>query len=206
MFQLHAVTADIPQSIEVLCDHIVALLPYVDYVQIREKKRLPKEIAQLIQLLLDNGADVDQLILNDRADIALAMGMHRVHLTESSLSLTQLSSVFPQLSLGRSFHSESQMMTTLSDYQYGYIGHIFPTQQKTYPPLGIKTLQQISMHKRGGQLIAIGGINDSNVHQVAPYVDGIAVMSGFFECSIEAAIQHAQRLKEIVWKSQSMVK
>ncbi|OYQ87944.1 thiamine phosphate synthase [Wohlfahrtiimonas chitiniclastica] len=194
MFQIHAVTANQAQSIEQLSEHIVALLPYVDYVQIREKSRSPKAIVALIDRIAQH-ASTHQLILNDRTDIALAMGIERVHLTESSLPLAVLKNAFPSVQFGRSFHNGAQIRAQLPEYAYGYIGHIFQTRLKTDPPLGLAGLTAIAKEKRAGTLIAIGGIDEANIASIAPIVDGVAVMSGLFERSIAQSIAHAKSLK-----------
>lgn len=194
MFQIHAVTANQAQSIEQLSEHIVALLPYVDYVQIREKSRSPKAISALIDQIAQH-APTHQLILNDRTDIALAMGIERVHLTESSLPLGVLKNAFPSVKFGRSFHNGAQIRAQLPEYAYGYIGHIFQTRLKTDPPLGLAGLTAIAKEKRAGTLIAIGGIDEANIASIAPIVDGVAVMSGLFERSIAQSIAHAKSLK-----------
>ena len=197
MFQIHAVTNDqSSESIESLSERIIALSPFVDFVQIREKSRSPQSIAQLIELI-SNHVDTAKLIINDRADIALAMGLSRVHLTESSLSLSQLQNVFPILKFGRSFHAVDPILSHLHDYDYGYIGHIFPTALKTYPPFGLTQLRALATQRKQGRLIAIGGIDETNITEVAPLVDGIAVMSGFFAKSIEDSIEHACNLHSL---------
>ena len=197
MFQIHAVTsAQSSESIEALSDHIVALLPYVDAVQIREKSRSPKAIAALLELILKQ-TDASQLIINDRADIAMALGLTRVHLTESSVPLGHLQKALPHFRFGRSFHSAQQIMNELPCYDYGYIGHIYPTAQKIYPPFGLEKLQNLAANRPQGQLIAIGGIDEINITNVAPYVDGVAVMSGFFAKSIEESIAHAINLRSL---------
>lgn len=200
MFQLHAVTSNqLSESVEALSERIIALLPFVDFVQIREKSRSPKEIAKLLELILQ-GADPKKLIMNDRTDIAAAFGLSRVHLTESSLPLDKLHSTFPNICFGRSFHSEAQIIEDLPNYDYGYIGHVFPTELKTYPPFGLAKLQILKAQQPNGRLIAIGGINEQNITEVVPYVDGVAVISGFFNQSIEDSILHAKKLGELVWK------
>ncbi len=197
MFQIHAVTNNqLSESVEALSERIIALLPYVDFVQIREKSRSPKEIVALIELIAKH-AETSKLIINDRADIAVAMDINRVHLTELSLSLHSLQKAFPSIKFGRSFHSVEAVTIQLPNYDYGYIGHIFPTELKTYPPFGIAQLEKIKKVQPKGRLIAIGGITEENILSVAPYVDGVAVMSGFFSQSIDKSIEHAQQLRAL---------
>lgn len=197
MFQIHAVTNDqSSESIESLSEHIIALSPFVDAIQIREKSRSPKSIAELIERISKH-VDTAKLIINDRADIAIATGLSRVHLTEVSLSYLQLHKAFPNLTFGRSFHELEDVVTHLNDYDYGYIGHIFPTALKTYPPFGLAQLQSLANEQKHGRLIAIGGIDETNITEVAPSVDGVAVMSGFFAKSIEESITHACNLRSL---------
>ncbi len=207
--QLHAVTRDIPTiSDRSLVEHLCAIAPQVDAIQLREKSRSPKALARLIERLLTADIPLEKLIINDRADIAVAFGIPRVHLTEQSLSLTYLAKVFPSLQWGRSFHSLNTVEKQLSRYDYGYLGHIFPTEAKEYAPLGQEYLQQVAealkigdsslsiSPKSTGQLIAIGGIHLGNVKSVLPYVDGIALMSTLFPLK-DYRLDTAQAVRQV---------
>lgn len=218
--QLHAVTRDIPMiADQALVAHIGALLPYVDAIQLREKSRSPKALALLIERLLQADVPADKLIINDRADIALAFGIQKVHLTEQSLPLSRLEAAFPTLQWGRSFHSVNAVEKQLSHYDYGYLGHIFPTEAKEYTPLGVDYLQlayeAINAECRlnggnnasDGKLIAIGGINLGNVESLFPFVDGIALMSTLFplrdhRLDTDQAVRQAAQFQQILTKKE----
>lgn len=203
---LHAVTRDIPDIPDSnLVQMIEAMLPYVDYIQLREKSRSSKSLGLLIERLLTQGIPAEKLIVNDRADIAATFHIPRTHLTEKSVSLSRLQYAFPEMKFGRSFHSVRAIERELVDYDYGYLGHIFRTSEKSYPALGIEALMEA--HKiaelNGGKLIAIGGIDVDTLSRVLPYSSGSAVMSALFpvvnhQFDVERGRQRAKALREII--------
>lgn len=213
MSLLHAITRDIP---EIPDDNLVAMIdaiiPYVDYVQLREKSRSPKSLALLIERLLDAGISKEKLIVNDRADIAVAFGIPRTHLTEKSLSIERLQDAFPEMKFGRSFHSVSRVARELHLYDYGYLGHIFRTSEKSYPALGVEPLadayesiqnQPKDNQLNAGNLIAIGGIDLDTTSKVTAHSDGVAVMSALFPVTnhlfdIERGRARAQALRGVL--------
>lgn len=206
MLMLHAVTRDIPDIPDSnLVAMVDAIIPYVDFVQLREKSRSSKSLGLLIERLLDKGISAEKLIVNDRADIAAAFHIPRTHLTEKSLLLPRLQDAFPEMKFGRSFHSLRAIERELVDYDYGYLGHIFRTSEKSYPALGIESLRaahEIS-ELNGGKFIAIGGIDRDTLPQVLPWASGAAVMSALFpvvnyQFDIERGRERAKALREIL--------
>lgn len=208
---LHAVTRDITEiPDESLVAMIAAIVPYIDYIQLREKSRSSKSLGLLIERLLEKEIPIEKLIINDRADIAAAFDIPRTHLTEKSLSLARLQDAFPQMKFGRSFHSLHAIERELAHYDYGYLGHIFRTSEKHYPALGRELLMeayQVSHRKteikNAGKLIAIGGINVDTLPKICPYIDGAAVMSALFPITnhhfdIERGRARAQALRNIL--------
>ena len=206
MSMLHAVTrdiSDIPDSS--LVSMIEAIIPFVDYVQLREKSRSSKSLGLLIERLFEKGIPAEKLIINDRADIAKAFGIPRTHLTEKSLSLVKMQDAFPEMKFGRSFHSISAITREIADYDYGYLGHIFRTSEKSYPALGMEALMEASSiaKEKGGKLIAIGGIDVDTMARVMPYASGAAVMSALFpvvnyQFDVERGMLRARALREII--------
>ncbi len=183
MVLLHAVTPNLPDiPDDNLIETIMAIMPFVDFIQLREKSRSAKSLALLIERMLAQGVDKEKLIVNDRADIAHVFKIPRTHLTEKSLSLELLQSAFPEMKFGRSVHSVSAVEHNIAAYDYLYLGHIFPTSKKSYPALGIESLAEAYRIAKGkeGRLIAIGGMNAETVPKVLSLASGIAVMSAFF--------------------------
>lgn len=209
MSMLHAVTrdiSDIPDSS--LVSIIEAIVPFVDYIQLREKSRSSKSLGLLIESVLERDIPVEKLIINDRADIAKAFGIPRTHLTEKSLSLSKMQDAFPEMKFGRSFHSISAITREIAAYDYGYLGHIFRTSEKSYPALGMEALREASKEakERGGKLIAIGGIDVDTIGQVLPYASGAAVMSALFpvvnyQFDVDRGLRRAKALREMIDQS-----
>lgn len=185
---LHAVTRDIPEIPDKsLIEMMMAIVPYVDFIQLREKSRSSKRVGLLIEQLLKNGIPAEKLIINERADIAKAFNIPRTHLTENSLPISRMIDAFPEMLFGRSFHSSQAFLQEITHYDYGYLGHIFETSEKNYAPLGIDSLSTCYQRlcaenndQADDRLIAIGGMNSMTLPQVLSKSGGVAVMSALF--------------------------
>lgn len=212
---LHAVTRDIPEiADESLIEMMMAIMPYVDFIQLREKSRSSKSLGILIEKLLQNGMPAEKLIINERADIAKAFNIPRTHLTENSLPISRMKDAFPEMKFGRSFHSEAVVLQEIIQYEYGYLGHVFATREKAYAPLGIAALsecyQNLDVHNgepETRKLIAIGGINSTTLPQVLPTSGGVAVMSALFPVSdhrfdVEKGRVEAEQLHNLLKRSE----
>lgn len=206
--RLIAVTPDYKaSSIELLAAQMMALEPWVDQIQIREKSRPPKMIEKLLLILKGEGFPFQKLIMNDRADIAIAFGIPTLQVTEQSLDIGRLKSAFPQLKLGRSIHALEQIRDFGALCDYCLLGHIFPTKQKSYPPFGLKRLAEARAlaDNEKVKLFLIGGITHQNVAKILPFADGIAQMSSLFQHpespradANQAGILEAKRVREVM--------
>jgi thiazole tautomerase (transcriptional regulator TenI) len=160
-----------------------ALLPYVDAIHLREKAKTARELAQGIEWLAAAGVPLERIIVNDRADVAAAMGIMGVHLAYHSLDVCQVKKTFPSLRVGKSVHSAAEAVQTEAEgADYLIYGHVFPTNSKAgVPARGTEALSQVVQHV-SCPVIAIGGITPSNVQEVMLCgAAGIAVMSGILE-------------------------
>ena len=82
--KLLAVTDD-SHSVTELALKIIAIKDVVDYVHIREKSKTPKQLLSLLQLLEDGGVKKEQIVLNDRLDVALLGQIPNIHLPSHGL-------------------------------------------------------------------------------------------------------------------------
>src|SRR4051794_3258765 len=120
------------------------------------------------------------LIVNDRLDVALLAGADGVQLGEAGLPVAEARRVAPErFLLGRSVHSVDGAIRAAEDGA-GYLlaGTIFPS--RSHPGGGTHGTELIrAIRARTGlPLIAIGGINASNVADVMDAgADGVAVIS-----------------------------
>ncbi|SJZ41610.1 thiamine-phosphate pyrophosphorylase [Trichlorobacter thiogenes] len=121
------------------------------------------------------------LIINDRVDIAMAVGADGVHLGQSDMPISHARHLLgPDCLIGISAES---VQDALAAEQQGadYIGisPVFstPTKTDTAPALGLNGIRQIRELVRI-PLVGIGGINLTNARQViAAGADGVAVVS-----------------------------
>jgi thiamine-phosphate pyrophosphorylase len=123
------------------------------------------------------GAGRVPLIINDRLDIALAVGADGVHAGQNDLPLAVIRSLAPRMTVGISV-SALEEFSLSPDADYYGVGAVFPTQSKMVANVpGLTLIQNIRKHTRQ-TLIGIGGINETNIEAVIRSgCDGVAVIS-----------------------------
>lgn len=176
-----AITDDM-QSVRDLASKIIGIKDKIDMVQIREKTKTAQEIITLLQYMEDGGVEKDKIILNDRLDIALLMGIPSVHLPEKGLPVKMVKQNFPHIRVGRSVHSyEGAKKAERDGADYVLYGHCFETNSKKgKTPNGIQPILEMKEELRI-PVYAIGGITLNKIDTLQQVkVDGIAVMSGIF--------------------------
>ncbi|MEZ9512216.1 thiamine phosphate synthase [Vibrio breoganii] len=202
-YELYFVTDD-QQDIETLCSVVKqAIAGGVTMVQIREKHgdvRAFIERARAVKSVM-RGSGVP-LIINDRVDVALAVDACGVHLGQSDMPVADARRLLGDNKLlGLSVESEEQLLEAQS-FAVDYLGvsAIFatPTKTNTVKHWGVEGLTKaVELSKL--PLVAIGGINDSNIKSVVDTgVDGIALVS-----AISAASDPAQASKDLLNKMRS---
>jgi thiamine-phosphate pyrophosphorylase len=114
-----------------------------------------------------------RIIVNDRLDVALAVGAAGVHLTERSLSVRDTKALLPLLPLGKrqqsflvgaSCHSLEKAVTAASEgADYLFFGPVFatPSKEQYGPPQGPERLKEASAAV-SIPVLAIGGITAEN--------------------------------------------
>jgi thiazole tautomerase (transcriptional regulator TenI) len=176
-----AVTDD-RQSIRELASKIIGIKDMIDFVQIREKTKTAQEIITLLQYMEEGGVEKDKIILNDRLDIALLMGIQSVHLPEKGPPVKMVKQNFPHIRVGRSVHSyEGAKKAERDGADYVLYGHCFETNSKKgRTPNGIQPIFKMKEELRI-PVYAIGGITLNKIDTLQQVgADGIAVMSGIF--------------------------
>jgi len=207
-YQLYLVTDD-KQDLETLIRVVEgAVLGGVSIIQVREKHgdvRAFIERAQVVKSILE-GTDIP-LIINDRVDVALAVDADGVHLGQSDMSaLLARKLLGTNKIIGLSVENEQQLMEA-NGLPVDYIGlsAIFPTSTKkdTQRFWGLNGLQWAKQHY-SKPIVAIGGLNDSNIADVINAgADGIALVSAIC-CANEpkVATRDLKQLLENVFESQ----
>jgi thiamine-phosphate pyrophosphorylase len=125
------------------------------------------------------------LIVNDRADIALMAGAAGVHLGADDVPVAAVRSIAPPgFIIGTSAGNEAEL-AGVDGADYVGIGPAFLTPSKSdaglaLGPAGIARLAGMC----GKPAVAIGGIDATNVAQLAPAgVRGVAVIAGIFSAA-----------------------
>jgi len=135
-----------------------------------------------------------QLIINDRVDVALAVGAAGVHLGQNDLPPEAARKLLgPAAILGYSTHTVDQALEAVKlPIDYLAIGPIFPTTSKTdtFPVLGLEGLRAVRRAIREFPLVAIGGITHANARDaIQAGADSVAVIS--------ALLANPQRITEL---------
>ena len=176
-----------------------ALQNGVTLVQLREKEKTSEEyyaLAVAVKRVTDcYGAP---LILDDRADIALAADAAGVHLGQQDLPAAKARQLLgPDRILGVSAKTVEQAVKAQRDgADYLGTGAMFPTTTKVITqPTSFETLGAICAAV-SIPVVAIGGINETNILQLAGSgVHGAAVVSAIMRSSDPGAA--ARRLREL---------
>ena len=123
-----------------------------------------------------------KLVINDRVDVAIAVGADGVHLGQDDLPPDAARKLLgPTAIVGYSTHNIDQALEALKlPIDYLAIGPIFPTNTKsdTAPVLGLDGLRAVRRAIGGFPLVAIGGITQLNARAaVEAGADSVAVIS-----------------------------
>lgn len=140
----------------------------IELVQIREKGLSAGSVLQLALRALETVCGTaTKILVNERLDIALAAGAHGVHLTSASIPVTAVRKFVPEGFLcGVSAHSVDEVKAARDGgADYVILGPIFSTPGKDQP-LGVKRLREICAAVDPFSVIAVGGVDDSNVDEV----------------------------------------
>jgi thiamine-phosphate pyrophosphorylase len=153
----------------------------VTLLQYRNKKDSPRRILDDALALRKALPDHVRLIMNDRADLALAADFGGVHVGQDDLSPESVRRLIgPVRWLGVSTHNPEQLAAadkSLADYLA--IGPVFPTTSKAQPDptVGLEGVRRARV-LTSKPLVAIGGITRQNCLSVLDAgADSVAVIS-----------------------------
>lgn len=163
-----------------------ALKGGVRAVQVREKDLSSRELYELAYELRKLTARYDaRLIINDRADIALAVDADGVHLGEKSLPIHRARKILGErMLIGVSCHNQISAITAQekgADFiTYGPV-YYTPSKAVYGKPVGVERLQEV-VELIQIPIFALGGINAGNAHEViAGGASGIAAVSAILK-------------------------
>lgn len=158
----------------------------IHLLQIRERQLEARPLFELVRAVV---AAVEgtpaRVIVNDRADVALAAGAHGVHLRGDSPSAARVRSLVPHgFVIGRSVRSaaEAQAAAAGGGLDYLLFGTVFATASKPgVPAAGVDALAT-AVSATSLPVLAIGGVTAARVVEVARSgAAGVAAIS-LFEC------------------------
>lgn len=178
---------------------MVVLDSGIRWIQYREKKEsrafIYKEAMRLKELVHQHSAT---LIINDHADIAVAVDAEGVHLGQEDLPLAEARKVIGRGIIGVSTHSLAEALNAEREgADYIGFGPLFMTETKDAgPPKGLELLREI---KRNVNIpvVAIGGIRMENLSSVFEAgADAVAVSSGLIIGDMEKNIRSFLKIKD----------
>ncbi|MDT5061968.1 MAG: thiamine-phosphate pyrophosphorylase [Acidobacteriota bacterium] len=153
------------------------------FIQLREKHLSPREFYNQAKeaLLVARSCGV-RLIINDRADIALALKASGVHLGQDDLPPEAARELLGEDAIiGFSTHNVEQAIEAARlPVDYIAIGPIFETKSKENPDpvVGLDGLRRVRQSVGEIPLVAIGGIKRENIQEtLAAGADAVAVIS-----------------------------
>jgi thiamine-phosphate pyrophosphorylase len=177
-------TPDSPLALPAIVHELLAA--GVTLIQYRNKHGTAAEMfsdARELKRIASANVQQDEvrIIMNDRADIAIAAGLDGVHLGQDDLSVEGGRLLLPSPKMvGVSTHNVAQLEAAdATSADYIAFGPIFATSSKTNPDpvVGLEGLRQARAKTRK-PLVAIGGITLENCRQaIDAGADSVAVIS-----------------------------
>jgi len=167
------------ELVGVVGDSLAAGLPAV---HVREKDLGAAELAFLCRRIRGLTRDTRALlIVNDRVDVALAVGADGVQRTSTSLTVEDIRAIADKrLRVGASVHSlPDALQAELEGADWLVFGPVYDTPSKRMygPPQGLDKLARVAAAVRL-PVVAIGGITPARVRDVrAAGARGVAVVS-----------------------------
>lgn len=159
----------------------------VNLVQVRERSLDGGALQDLVHRVL---AAVEgtgcRVVVNDRIDVALAVGAHGVHLRADSVPAASARRLLPHGLLGRSIHSEAEAAAAAREAVVDYLsfGTVFPTTSKPadHPATGPDALAKAVRAAGSIPVLAIGGLTVGNVAEAAAVgAAGLAAIGLFLD-------------------------
>ncbi|MGA8597243.1 MAG: thiamine phosphate synthase [Bryobacteraceae bacterium] len=140
-----------------LCGGLAALLDIIrrhmasgiEFIQIREKDLSAREVWEFTSAVVSSrGSSRSKILVNDRADVAIAAGADGVHLPSRAPLET-----LPGLIVARSCHNEEEVRTAKADFVT--FSPIFTSPGKS-EPVGLDALRSVCRYPI--PVFALGGV------------------------------------------------
>jgi thiamine-phosphate pyrophosphorylase len=170
------------------------LLPDSVAVQLREKDLPGRALTELArELRAATAAAGAALFINDRIDVALAVGADGVHLGGTSLDVEAAARIAGGLQIAVSVHAPAEVAALQSAaagrVSFALLGPIFDTPSKRPfgPPLGTAAITEAA--RAGPPVVAVGGISPDRVRALrAAGAHGVACIRAVMAASDPARV------------------
>jgi len=164
--------------VEVVAEALAGAPPGEVAVQLREKDLGGRELVELAHALRQvTAAAGAALFVNDRVDVALAVGADGVHLGGGALAPADVRAIAPQLRLAASTHHPNEVAAAArAGVEFVVFGPVFTTRPKggrPVTPTGLDGLARAC--GQGVAVLALGGIEPENAAAcIAAGANGVA--------------------------------
>jgi len=182
ILRLVAITDDGEDQRSTLVDHVAAAVRGgATSVQVRLKRATPREVVEIAKAIVSRVPV--PVIVNDRADIALAAGAAGVHVGEADLPVSAIRRFAPaSFIIGASLGGNAELANA-KEADYVGIGPLFTTGSKgdAGKAIGIDGFKKLA-ELSGRPALAVGGLTAARAAQVmAAGAAGIAVINAIFK-------------------------
>jgi thiamine-phosphate pyrophosphorylase len=181
ILRLVAITDDAEDQRSTLVERVAAaVLGGATSVQVRLKNATPREVVEITRAIVIKVPV--PVIVNDRADIALAAGAAGVHVGEADLPVSAIRRFAPaNFIIGASLGGDAELANA-RDADYVGIGPLFTTDSKddAGKAIGLDGFRKLA-GLSGRPAVAVGGLSAARAAQVmAAGAAGVAVVNAIF--------------------------
>lgn len=131
-------------------------------IQLRDRDAPTKSLYDVGTAIRNAG---HRLCVNDRVDVALAVGAEAVQLGRGSMTVDEMRAIAPHLRIGRSVHTADEALSAKGEgADFCLLSTVFSTPGPGKgAPLGLDVLAEVAAACGAWPVYALGGINGENV-------------------------------------------
>ena len=182
ILRLVAITDDAEDRREGLVDRVAAAVRGgATSVQVRLKTASPREVVEITRAIMSKVPV--PVVVNDRADIALAAGAAGVHVGEADLPVAAIRRFAPAgFIIGASLGSDAEL-SNAKDADYVGIGPVYSSDSKSDAgaAIGVEGFKKLAALV-GHPAVAVGGITPDRALQITiAGAAGVAVINAIFK-------------------------